>query len=124
MQLSDMIHFYGTHDIEEPTHFYVDLLGLKLVLDQGKCRIFEILDHSYIAFCEHLEVTHSYKSPLITFIIDDVDETYQQLKDKVNIIQPPMKNEQFQLYHFFCTDNNGYTLEFQRFLNPNWKEKQ
>lgn len=122
MNYTDLITFYGTNDIEATTLFYQDLLGLRLASDQGKCRIFEVSEHALVAFCEHLDVTHSHKSPLLTFVLDDIDGCFDKLKDHCKVIEAPKRNDQFHLYHFFILDNNGYTLEFQKFLDPNWNQ--
>lgn len=122
MNYTDLITFYGTKDIEATTAFYQDLLGLRLASDQGKCRIFEVAEHGLIAFCEHLDVTHTHKSPLLTFVLDDIDGCFNKLKDHCEVIEAPKRNDQFHLYHFFILDNNGYTLEFQKFLDPNWNQ--
>lgn len=122
MNYTDLITFYGTKDIEATTAFYQDLLGLRLASDQGKCRIFEVAEHGLVAFCEHLDVTHTLKSPLLTFVLDDIDGCFNKLKDHCEVVEAPKRNDQFHLYHFFILDNNGYTLEFQKFLDPNWNQ--
>lgn len=122
MNYTDLITFYGTKDIEATTAFYQDLLGLRLASDQGKCRIFEVAEHGLVAFCEHLDVTHTPKSPLLTFVLDDIDDCFDKLKDHCVVVEPPKRNDQFHLYHFFILDNNGYTLEFQKFLDPHWNQ--
>ena len=122
MNIQDMIHFYGTKNINETHAFYTEILGLKMSLDQGKCQLYECREHSYVGFCEHLEVLNTYKSPILTFVLDDIDGMYSHLMKNWVVNEPPSINEKFQLYHFFILDNNGYTIEFQRFLNPRWNQ--
>lgn len=122
MQINDMIHFYGTKNIIETQHFYTEILGLAMALDQGKCQLYECREHSLIGFCEHLEVLHAHSSPIITFVVDDIDALYAHFSNHWHTQEPPTINEKFQLYHFFILDNNGYTLEFQKFLVENWNQ--
>lgn len=117
-----MIHFYGTKSILETHHFYTEILGLPMALDQGKCQLYECREHSLIGFCEHLEILNTHKSPIITFVVDDIDALYEHFSSTWHVLEPPIINEKFQLYHFFIVDNNGYTLEFQRFLDETWNQ--
>jgi catechol 2,3-dioxygenase-like lactoylglutathione lyase family enzyme len=38
----------------------------------------------------------------------------------VAIEKPPAANPEFEIYHFFFRDPNGYLLEIQRFDDPRW----
>ena len=117
------ISFFGTKDLKANENFYKNLLGLKLYKDQKVCKIYEICDGSYIGFCEHMEITHSEKGPMLTFLTDKVDDHFKNLKEKnVEIVQEPKLNEKFQIYHFFLKDPDGYTVEIQKFINPKVKK--
>jgi catechol 2,3-dioxygenase-like lactoylglutathione lyase family enzyme len=113
----EFILFLGTDKLEETDHFYRNVLQLDLYKDQKKCRIYKINDHSSIGFCTHIKITAEEKSPIITLVTDDVDAIYKRLKDQgINLLHEPQVNEQFNIYHFFFKDNNGYTIEIQKFL--------
>jgi catechol 2,3-dioxygenase-like lactoylglutathione lyase family enzyme len=45
------IVFLPVADLERSTHFYRDLLGLPLVLDQGRCRLFHIAGDAFVGVC-------------------------------------------------------------------------
>jgi len=48
-----------------------------------------------------------------------VDGWYKHLNGLgVKIRNPPKLNEKYQIYHFYLTDPDGYTLEIQRFVDP------
>ncbi|MFX1348016.1 MAG: VOC family protein [Promethearchaeota archaeon] len=71
-----------------------------------------------LVFCEHMDVIYKEKSPIITFIADNVDETYNKfIKLGLEIKDKPKMNHKFNIYHFFLEDPNGYTLEIQKFLD-------
>lgn len=113
-----MITFLGTEDLKKTEEFYTEYLGFKLFKDQGKCQIYKVPGGGMIGFCSHIQVITSKKSPIITFIINNVDEMYEHLiKKGLKIQERPQENSYFPIYHFFLQDPNGYTVEIQKFLN-------
>ena len=44
------VTFLYVADLAVSSHFYQDLLGLALVLDQGACRIYRVAGEAYIGF--------------------------------------------------------------------------
>lgn len=114
---NEFILFLGTDDLKATDNFYRNVLGLELYKDQKVCMIYKINEKASIGFCTHIKKTIEEKSPIITLIVDNVDEVYNTLKNKgVKVESEPKRNDKFNIYHFFLKDNNGYTLEIQRFL--------
>lgn len=114
---NEFIMFLGSEDLEETDKFYRKVLDLELYKDQKTCKIYRINEGACIGFCDHINKTIDKKSPIITLIVDDVDSVYEKMKDKgVHIEDKPKRNEKFNIYHFFLKDNNGYTVEIQKFL--------
>jgi catechol 2,3-dioxygenase-like lactoylglutathione lyase family enzyme len=114
--IQSLIHFYGCKDLEVTHHFYSDLLGLSLYKDQIKCHIYSLSSTAMIGFCTHIVVVHQEKSPIITFVVDDVQYMHQ-LMQHANLQPKDIQiNKFFKLEHFFMKDPNGYTIEIQRFL--------
>jgi catechol 2,3-dioxygenase-like lactoylglutathione lyase family enzyme len=114
------IVFLVTQDLETTARFYEDTLGLPLVLDQGKCRIYRIAGQSYIGFCER-DKAFSTEGIILTLVTEDVDGWYEHLlKQGVEIEETPRHNPDYRIYHFFLRDSNGYLLEIQRFEDPRW----
>lgn len=115
--ITSLINFYGCNDLEKTKAFYVDLCGLNLFKDQGKCHIYALSTSAMIGFCTHIDVVHQDNSPLITLVVDDVHQTHQMMQQankqpgKINV------NEFFKIEHFFMKDPNGYTIEIQRFID-------
>ena len=117
MKLKEFITFLGTDDLKETSNFYQNILELTLYKDQKICLIFHVNRQSKIGFCEHIPVIHDDKSPIITFVTEDVDKLYNDLiKKGVEIAERPKLNKKFNIYHFFFKDPNGYTIEIQHFL--------
>ena len=119
MKWDGNISFYGTDDLNKTDQFYRNNFNLKLFKDQGKCRIYKVPGGSMLGFCEHMEVLTKDKSPIITFLTDNVDKVYEELvkEENVEILSKPVHNVEFSIYQFFLKDPNGYTIEVQKFLN-------
>jgi len=114
----EFITFLGTKDLKKTSDFYQNILGLTVYKDQDVCLIFNINQQSKIGFCKHISVIHDEKSPIITFVTDDVDEVYNKIfNEGVDIPDKPKINHKFNIYHFFLKDPNGYTIEIQKFLD-------
>lgn len=117
MKFNESITFLGTDDLKKTSNFYQNVLGLTLYKDQKICIIFNINKQSKIGFCEHIPVIHEERSPIITFVTEDVERLYKDLTQKgLEIPVRPKLNKKFNIHHFFFKDPNGYTIEIQRFL--------
>ena len=108
------IVFFRTRDLEGIREFYQDRIGMKVWLEQTDCII---LEHGnlLLGFCQRDEAEIS---GMITFYFDtneEVDEYHSIFKEISD--GPPRINPKYDIYHFFCKDPEGRTLEFQRFLN-------
>ncbi len=115
----DAIHFYKTYDLENVKKFYGDVLNLKLYKDQGKCLIYDMNGHGKIGFCTHHPKVEP-NSTCITFVYErriDVEKMYNHVKSRALDVTKPTLNDVFKIYHFYCKDLDGHTLEFQTFLN-------
>ena len=118
MIFKEFITFFGTKDLKKSSDFYQNTIGLTLYKDQGVCLIFDVNNQSKIGFCEQMAVIHKEKSPIITFIADNVDEIYNNLINSgLDIKEKPKINHKYNIYHFFLKDPDGYTIEIQKFLD-------
>ena len=112
------IVFFGTDDLNKTDEFYRGLLGLELYKDQGACLIYKVPGGGMLGFCTHIEVVNKPKAPILTLLTDDVDRIYKNMKDaSVKIEKEPEENPEFNIYHFFSYDPNGYSVEIQKFLD-------
>ena len=118
---SEFITFCATTDLEATSRFYGEILGLPLVLDQGRCRIWLAAGHGYIGFCRRDSV--STQGVILTLVSEHVDEWYQRLKEGgVTVEKAPAFNPEYGIYHLFCRDPSGYLVEIQRFEDPAWNK--
>ena len=118
--IDQQITFLYTRDLAETSHFYEDIMGLTLVLDQGGCRIYRISEDGFLGFCEREDVPEPAPNTVIfTLVTQEVDEWYHYLSNKgVEFEKPPAHNPKYDIYHLFLRDPNGYLLEIQRFNHP------
>ncbi|WP_425446778.1 VOC family protein [Dethiothermospora halolimnae] len=112
-----MITFLGTEDLEKTHKFYNGVLGFPLYKDQGLCRIYKVEGGGKVAFCSHIKVLAEEKSPILTFLTDDVDKVYEDLSQAGFDCHKPKENPKFKIYHLFTKDPNGYSVEVQKFLD-------
>jgi catechol 2,3-dioxygenase-like lactoylglutathione lyase family enzyme len=115
------IVFLATQDLQMTAAFYEKTIGLTLALDQGKCRIYRVADKAFLGFCTKDEIPGR-DGVIVTLVTRDVDEWYQQLQALgVKFEKEPTYNPEYQIYHCFLRDPNGYLVEIQRFEDPRWK---
>ena len=119
-ELTQQVTFLHTTNLTETAVFYQMILGLKLVLDQGTCQIFQVNGEAFIGFCEHFQGANP-DSVILTLVSDQVDAWHDYLiANNVPIEKSPTFNETFNIYHIFLRDPNGYLIEIQKFLDPSW----
>lgn len=117
-QFDQQITFLYTEDLAATAKFYEEILDLELVLNQGQCRIVKIRDGAYLGYCER-EVPPDKSGVILTFVTENVDQWYERLrKNGVQFEKSPAFNPQYNIYHCFFRDPNGYLLEIQRFIEP------
>jgi catechol 2,3-dioxygenase-like lactoylglutathione lyase family enzyme len=118
------ITFLYTRELGKTAHFYEETLGLPLKLDQGSCRIYQTSQGGYLGFCRRDEVpgTPSRSSAndlILTLVTPDVDAWYERLSEQGVVFEKsPAVNPNYNIYHCFLRDPNGYLIELQRFLHP------
>jgi catechol 2,3-dioxygenase-like lactoylglutathione lyase family enzyme len=122
--IDSQITFLYTHDLSQTAHFYEDIIGLQLKLDQGTCRIYQVSQDGYLGFCQRARTTWSFAESnpppvILTIVTSSVDEWHQYLKEQnTRLEEPPATNPDYNIYHCFLRDPNGYLLEIQQFLHP------
>ncbi|MDX1991449.1 MAG: VOC family protein [bacterium] len=121
--IDQQITFLYTHDLPQSAHFYEQILGLALWLDQGSCRIYHVTGSSYLGMCQVSERSKGKVSAgdqqnvIVTLVTEDVDGWYHALSERgVAFEKPPERNATYAIYHCFLRDPKGYLIEIQRFL--------
>lgn len=121
-EFDQFVTFLYTKDLQASSRFLSETLGLRLVLDQGRCRIFRVAPRSYLGVCERSDPPQS-SGVIVTLVTDDVDGWHERLRDAgIPIEKAPAHNPDFDIYHMFFRDPNGYLFEIQRFLDPSWPQ--
>lgn len=119
--VSDQITFLYTDDLTKSDHFYHQIVGLELVLDQGVCRIYRVGRDSYLGLCHRDGNMDGQGGVIFTLVTPFVDAWYWHLLDQgVTFDKEPTYNPDYQIYHCFFRDPNGYLLEIQEFRDPRW----
>ena len=118
---AQQISFLYTDDLPATARFYEEVLGLRLALDQGACRIYHVAGRAFLGFCAREEAARP-DGLILTLVSDDVDGWHARLVERgAEVEGPPALNERFRIYHVFFRDPNGYRLEIQRFEDPRWE---
>lgn len=125
LSLNQQITFIYVQELETSRKFYEELVGFRLILDQGGCRVVETAGGGYLGYCTRVNKPQSRDGIILTLVTSQVDEWYLYFVDKgINIPEPPKVNPNYNIYHFFLKDPDGYILEFQQFLDPNWNKRE
>ena len=115
------ITFLYVSDLDRAAEFYGTLMGLRLVLDQGGCRIFEVREGAYIGICASRPERVGTAGALVTFVTQDVDAVHDRLAAAGTEIETaPRHNPEYLIYHFYARDPDGNRIEVQRFDAGDW----
>lgn len=119
--IDQQVIFLYVHDLERTARFYEAVMGLSLALDQGKCRIYHVTGTAFIGFCQRDNAEPMRAQIILTIVTEDVDSWYDYLRGQgVAFEKTPAYNPDYNIYHCFVRDPNGYLIEIQRFLDPQW----
>lgn len=120
-RLTQQVTFLYVSDLEASAEFYAGLLGLDLILDQGVCRIYQVSPTAFLGLCRRNAPPGATGGVIITLVTPDVDAWAAYLKARgVALEKAPTFNPDFNIYHLFLRDPDGYLVEIQRFLDPTW----
>ncbi len=118
--VTEGITFLPTADLQATHAFYAEVLGLELALDQGTCRIYRVVGQSFWGFCLRAAPVAP-EQVVLTLCSDDVEAWHRRLEEiGIATDGPPRINPKYGIQHFYARDPNGYRIEVQRFLDPDW----
>ena len=88
------VTFLYTADLPATAAFYEDVLQLRLVLDQGVCRIYQVARDAVVGFCRRGALLQDdgrrTQGVILTLVTDDVDGWAQRLTAQgVALEKPP-----------------------------------
>ncbi len=119
--IDQQVTFLYTRNLVKTARFYEEVMGLSLVLDQGSCRIYRVSSDGFLGFCRRDTAPEVPQGIIFTFATREVDAWYRYLQEQgVDFEKPPAHNPDYNIYHCFLRDPNGYLLEIQEFRNPAW----
>lgn len=116
-------HTLVVRDIDEALKLFCDHLGMKLVTRAAGTG--DVLE---IAFVEEQQTGHRIelykrekdfgKLDHIAYQVDDVDKTFEALKQKAGLMvdREPYDIEQFRARAAFLRDKNGFRIQLVQFL--------
>lgn len=126
--IRQQVTFIYVQDLARSDAFYGGVLGLKQVLDQGACHIYQTAESAFLGFCRETGSLEGVRSDavILTLVVDssaEVDAWERCLRAvgaESFIQKAPALNERFNIYHLFLRDPDGYLVEIQAFLDPAW----
>jgi catechol 2,3-dioxygenase-like lactoylglutathione lyase family enzyme len=114
------VTFLSVSDLERSTVFYTETLRLSPVLAQEDCRIFAVSNTAFVGVCLRPEAVDP-TGVIVTLVTDDVDRWHDRLVAAgVACEKAPTLNERYNIYQALYRDPDGYLIEIQRFLEPEW----
>ena len=120
MAPTQQVTFVYVSDILASHHFYCNILGFSMALDQGGCRIYMVTKTAFIGICSG-KAPKDHSAVILTFVSDDLAAWKDWLVAKgVVVTKGPAFNEKYNITHLFCLDPDGYCVEIQQFHHPNW----
>lgn len=108
------IIFFNTENMDKTRNFYIEIMGMKVWLEQKDCIILRH-DNMLIGFCKG---TRPFRESLITFFYTEkkeIDEIYEKLKNSA--ISGPVFNKDYNIYHFYAKDPEERDIEIQYFCH-------
>ncbi len=117
--IDGLITFLYYEDLEKAEDFYRDVMGFQLVTDQGWAKIFNVAESAHVGLVDGNWGYHKAsptKPVMITVVVPDVDQLYEQLqKLGVKTLTEPKDNQELGLRMFLLEDPEGYVIEIQKF---------
>jgi len=117
--IDGLITFLYYNDLERATRFYEEIIGLKLVIDQGWAKIFKVSENAHIGLVDGKRGYHRpnpIKPVMITLIVPDVDSWYQYLKEKnIKTLTEPRDSKELNIRTLLLEDPEGYVIEIEHF---------
>ena len=115
------IIFLYYRDIPAAQRFYEDVLGLRLSVDQGYTKIYQISPTSFVGLVDESQGLHrasEAKPVTLSFVTEQVDAWYEYLVSRGVRMRSPLRDgTRHPTRGFVAIDPEGYFLEFEWFLD-------
>ena len=117
---SKLITFLYYSDLKRAMAFYGDVIGLKLAIDQGWSKIYEVTANGYIGLVDEAHGSHKahpVKPVQICLRVGDVDAWCAYLQGKgIEILKGPKNVDALGIRVIVFNDPEGYQIEIQSVL--------
>jgi lactoylglutathione lyase len=115
------IVFLYYKDIPRAQRFYEDVIGLRLAVDQGFAKIYQISPTSFVGLVDESQGLHrasEAKPVTLSFVTKEIDAWHDYLVSKGVKLRGPVRDAtRHPTRGFVAYDPEGYFLEFERFLD-------
>lgn len=116
------IIFFYYRDLPAAMHFYEEVLGLPLAIDQGWCKIYEICPGAHVGLVDETRGMNKWaelKPVQLCIRVPNVDDwyIYAQAKELENLSRL-FVNDEIGIRAFVFTDTEGYQIEIQSATRP------
>ena len=112
-----LITFLYYVDLPRAMAFYENVIGLKLVIDQGWSKIYEVTSSGYIGLVDQARGSHRahpVKPVQICMRVAGVDAWHRYLLDEgITITKGPRDVPELKIRAFVFNDPEGYQIEIQ-----------
>ncbi len=112
-----LITFLYYVDLPQAMAFYENVIGLKLVIDQGWSKIYEVTSSGYIGLVDQARGSHRahpVKPVQICIRVADVNAWHRYLLDEgITITTGPRDVADLKIRAFVFNDPEGYQIEIQ-----------
>ena len=121
-QIASQITFLYYKDLNSAQHFYEEIMGFKLIEDQGWAKIYRITNGAFVGLVDEtrgsLKVQEN-SAVMLTLVSNDVSGWYDYLKGQdVEFVRELGTSDEIQIEYFFIRDPGGYMIEIEKFLKP------
>lgn len=117
-----LITFLYYVDLPRAMAFYENVMGLKLVIDQGWSKIYEVTSSGYIGLVDQARGSHRahpVKPVQICMRVAGVDAWHRYLLDEgITITKGPRDVPDLKIRAFVFNDPEGYQIEIQSVMLP------
>mgnify|MGYP001795622411 CR=1 FL=1 len=111
------ITFFYYRDLPAAMRFYEDVLGLKLAIDQGWCKIYAICPGAHIGLVDESRGMNKWapvKPVQFCIRVPDVDAWYDYAKEQgLDALSDLFVNDEIGIRAFVFNDPEGYQIEIQ-----------
>jgi len=116
-----MVTWLYYKDLAGTQKFYEDILGLKMIVDQGWTKIYHVSSSGFIGLVDEKRGMHSFteqKGVTVSFIIDEIEDWYEyaQKYQPFELRSKKLETGSDNKYKAFVGyDPEGYYMEFDKF---------